>query len=538
MEEKIRVLVDLRPALQGFAGIPQEVRLLFRGLCLDKNLHIEGFLQTDNVKLAFGLPPDTACSADQSNGEQWETARRFHALAQVVISASECRQRVNRTAFEVIRDWITNRIQTFKLVYGSLKIELGKFESRYFEDFVWRYIFAKTLPSSDFALVTSKNHRVCPVSWEKMQDAGLDTLSISSTPHYPEISTSDFDVFIAQTPYPGRVSSNTTMVVRYHDAIPVFLPHTIPGKSKHEAIHFHALMSNVKEGAWFSCVSDTSRRDLLRLFPEAAARAVTIYNMVSPQYFLENSSFEEVRKIIPLRRSLAASSDEDQSNDYMSVSPKFKSSTEEASFFSAALQGDFRYLLVVSTIDPRKNHATCIAAWQTIKRKKDPNLKLVFVGSLGWDYRPLTKDLTSELANGDLFLLDSVPASELRLLYRHASATVCPSFSEGFDFSGVEAMRCGGVVVASDIAVHREVYEDAAEYFDPYSSDSAVGALTKVLYDRESEQIQSRLRSRGERVSERYLPENIMPKWKSFLDRVADCQIQASKPMDAARIAG
>lgn len=521
MEEKIRVLVDLRPALQGFAGIPQEVRLLFRGLCLDDNLHIEGFLQTDNVKLAFGLPPDTAGSTDKSRGEQWETARRFHALAQVVISASESRQRVNRTAFEVIRDWIANRIQTFKLVYGSLKIELGKFESRYFEDFVWRYIFAKTLPSSDFALVTSKNHRVCPVSWETMQDAGLDTLSITSTPHYPEISTSDFNVFIAQTPYPGRVSSNTTMVVRYHDAIPVFLPHTIPGKSKHEAIHFHALMSNVKHGAWFSCVSDTSRRDLLRLFPEAADRAVTIYNMVSPQYFFEDSSFEEVRKIIPLRRSLPAKSDEDQADDHKFVNPKFKSSAEEIHFYSTALQGDFRYLLVVSTIDPRKNHATCIAAWQSIKRKKDPSLKLVFVGSLGWEFGPLTKDLTSELASGDLFLLDGVPANELRLLYRHASATVCPSFSEGFDFSGVEAMRSGGIVVASDIAVHREIYDDAAEYFDPYSPDSAARALARVLYDSDSNRTQSTLRERGDDVSKRYLPENIRPQWHSFLTRIA-----------------
>ncbi len=39
-----------------------------------------------------------------------------------------------------------------------------------------------------------------------------------------------------------------------------------------------------------------------------------------------------------------------------------------------------------------------------------------------------------------------------------------PSFSQGFDFSGVEAMRCGGAVVASRIPVHREKYVDAAGY--------------------------------------------------------------------------
>ena len=29
----IRILFELRPALEGYAGIPQETRLLFRGLC-------------------------------------------------------------------------------------------------------------------------------------------------------------------------------------------------------------------------------------------------------------------------------------------------------------------------------------------------------------------------------------------------------------------------------------------------------------------------------------------------------------------------
>ncbi|MDR7927306.1 hypothetical protein RIE95_09980 [Acidithiobacillus thiooxidans] len=48
-------------------------------------------------------------------------------------------------------------------------------------------------------------------------------------------------------------------------------------------------------------------------------------------------------------------------------------------------------------------------------------------------------------------MLHSVPAEALRLLFRQAVVTVCPSVGEGFDFSGVEAMRCGGVVAASDI---------------------------------------------------------------------------------------
>ena len=39
---KIRVLMELRPAFQGYAGIPQETRLLFRGLSAAEGVELEG----------------------------------------------------------------------------------------------------------------------------------------------------------------------------------------------------------------------------------------------------------------------------------------------------------------------------------------------------------------------------------------------------------------------------------------------------------------------------------------------------------------
>jgi hypothetical protein len=94
--------------------------------------------------------------------------------------------------------------------------------------------------------------------------------------------------------------------------------------------------------------------------------------------------------------------------------------------------------------------------------------------------------------------------------------TVCPSFGEGFDYSGVEAMRCSGIVAASDIAVHREIFDDAADYFTPYSSaqlaESLKGLLAKDAADR-----RHALLRRGASVSSRYLPERILPQWEKFL---------------------
>ena len=104
-------------------------------------------------------------------------------------------------------------------------------------------------------------------------------------------------------------------------------------------------------------------------------------------------------------------------------------------------------------------------------------LVVVLLAGLLWYLAPLRPWLD----RGGLHMLEDVPAAELRLLYRHAAVTVCPSFGEGFDFSGVEAMRCGGVVAGSDIPVHHEIFGDAFESFTPYSSGVMARALMRLL---------------------------------------------------------
>jgi hypothetical protein len=77
-------------------------------------------------------------------------------------------------------------------------------------------------------------------------------------------------------------------------------------------------------------------------------------------------------------------------------------------------------------------------------------------------------------------------------------------------------MKSGGAVVASDIAVHREVYADAAEYFNPYSVDDLSRALREVIDLRCAER-RDYLIKRGAIVAERYSYEAILPQWRSLL---------------------
>jgi glycosyltransferase involved in cell wall biosynthesis len=486
----LRILLELRPALGGHAGIPQATRLLFRSLAALDEARIEGLLQSGERVMTRGLPP---------RGRGW-----FGALSQD--------QQLNRLGRIVIAieqgTWDSRVHATAQTIFMALKHVLGgtqqltRFDARHFQDFVWRRLFAQTLPPEDFELVTRAGFRVARVPWNAMHICALVTRKLGY-PLYPRLDTSDFDVMIAETPYPATVAKNTKLVIRYHDAIPLLMPHTISDRRFHQAFHYRALRKNVESGAWFVCVSDATRRDLVSIFPQAEERSVTIYNMVSHHYTDAPSNLNRVPAIVRTRLN-------------MRIKPRLDLGLTRKILEEASQVETFEYLLVVSTIEPRKNHLATLSAWEKLRVESNPTLKLLLVGSLGWHHKQIVRKFRPWLERGDAFLLEDVLASELRVLYAHARATICPSFGEGFGFSGIEAMRCGCPVVASDIPVHREVYADAAEFFNPYSVEALAHAITSAIHPTHKLR-REELIAKGIAVAERYTHDSIMPKWQSFL---------------------
>jgi len=291
------------------------------------------------------------------------------------------------------------------------------------------------------------------------------------------------------------------MIVRYHDAVPVLLPHTINDKAFHQASHFYSLQQNVKSGAWFSCVSGAARNDLLKIFPEVESRSLVIHNIVSGEYFKDETARRAVFQIIRNR---------------LGTVQQFRTDVGGIEFDDTKNHThDGNYLLMVSTLEPRKNHKLLLSAWEHLKYTSMPNLKLVIVGSAGWDCASILEDFKPWAERGELFYLNNVPSTELRVLYKHAAATICPSIAEGFNYSGIEAMQCDGVVIASDIPVHREVYDKGCEYFNPYSAEDAAMSIRRVLSE-DGLKIRERLRTEARQVVDRYTPQNILPKWAEF----------------------
>ena len=513
--DRTRILCDLKPALDGYAGIPQETRLLFRGLRSLATCEVEGLIQHGGRQLRA---PPTA------SDKPLTLSRRINRSSRVVVSLP---QAGGASVDDIALAWAApqaggkpgNRNTPGKGFWAGiatlfpvtalqlrallgLPIRLGLFEQGLFEDFIWRTFFGKTLKPADKGLVTSAAFHVLRPSRKRLHQVGLAGRKWSAAPRYLGIDTREFDVLLAQTPFPGRVSTGTQLVVRYHDMVPVLMPHTISDSSFHQASHFFALQENVRSGAWFACVSEATRHDLLKVFPEAEPRALVIHNIASDEYFVETAPPEMVPQIMRNRQVKV---------------PGVAANSGPAFSLGPSPAGGLNYLLIVSTVEPRKNHLMLIAAWERLKYTSMPQLKLVVVGNLGWGFHPVLDAFRPWAERGDLIYLAAVPSAELRVLYRHAAATVCPSLAEGFDYSGIEAMRCGGIVLSSDIPVHREVFGAASVYFDPYSAEDAAGVIAQVLTP-DGAPIRERLHAEGPRVSDRYTADSILPQWEQFFD--------------------
>jgi len=152
----------------------------------------------------------------------------------------------------------------------------------------------------------------------------------------------------------------------------------------------------------------------------------------------------------------------------------------EASLRRLGLAGEF--LLAVGTIEPRKNLAALVSAFEEVLRARpSATLRLLIAGGRGWLSAPLFEAIERSPVADRVVLAGYVTDEELRALYSTCSAFVYPSLYEGFGLPPLEAMSCGAPVVAGRTPPVEEVTGGAARLFDPRDTRELAHALLDLL---------------------------------------------------------
>ncbi|GAB4026604.1 glycosyltransferase family 4 protein [Spirosoma gilvum] len=138
-----------------------------------------------------------------------------------------------------------------------------------------------------------------------------------------------------------------------------------------------------------------------------------------------------------------------------------------------------RYILGVSSIDPRKNFLGLIKAF---KAARLTDTRLVIVGQ---QHKVFADNTLRSLIEGDeaVTFTGYVNDNELISLYHHAALFAYPSFFEGFGLPPLEAMACGCPTLVSNTTSLPEVCADASLYVDPYDISSIQAGLERIMTD-------------------------------------------------------
>lgn len=141
---------------------------------------------------------------------------------------------------------------------------------------------------------------------------------------------------------------------------------------------------------------------------------------------------------------------------------------------------DRPYLLMVGTLEPRKNHALAFEVLARLKAAGYPH-RLVIVGAEGWLFEPVRAQLARLDIDVDVIFTGYVPGEDLPALYAGAACFLMPSLYEGFGLPVLEAMACGAPVVCSDVSSLPELVGDAALMASPTDLDGMCAAVRRVL---------------------------------------------------------
>ncbi|HJS57717.1 MAG TPA: glycosyltransferase family 1 protein [Vicinamibacteria bacterium] len=250
----------------------------------------------------------------------------------------------------------------------------------------------------------------------------------------------------------------TRAVVTIHDCIHLLFPQYLPNRAALRYAEF-MMRSAIRRSALVLTVSEASRADILRFFPETEAERVQVVpNAIDPA-ILDDPGDEERER----------------------VRERYQ------------IRG--RFVLYAGNIKPHKNLDRLISAFALLRQEGFDDLKLIIIGDEVSRHGSLRRTADAAGLRQEVRFFGFVPDRTLACLYRMASVFAFPSLYEGFGLPPLEAMACGAPVVTSRLSSLPEVVDDAALLVDPYSIEDIARGLTRVLTD---DELRAQLVARGQ----------------------------------------
>ncbi|MFH0930100.1 MAG: glycosyltransferase family 1 protein [Candidatus Moraniibacteriota bacterium] len=267
-------------------------------------------------------------------------------------------------------------------------------------------------------------------------------------------------LFMPMHSLPFLHSKKTKTVVTIHDLAFKFFPDHFPKKDL-KRLNFFTDYA-VKNSDKIIAISNSTKNDLLKIYPKLKEDKIkVIYHGYDENLFNLDISEQEIKR----------------------VNTKYK------------IQNT-RYLIFVSTIQPRKNIEMLLEAFKILRRKEaHKDLNLVIAGSEGW----LAENIVEKIKKtSGAIMTGKFETANLPALIAGAEVFVLPSLYEGFGLPVLEAMACGTPVAVADNSSLSEVAGNAGMLFDACSSDKIADALLEII---ENEKLRNSLREKGlERV--------------------------------------
>lgn len=144
---------------------------------------------------------------------------------------------------------------------------------------------------------------------------------------------------------------------------------------------------------------------------------------------------------------------------------------------------DEQYILFVGKLEKKKNVQSIVKAFAVLKEKYKIPHKLVLVGSPGFGYHEIQKEIEGTLYKTDIVLTGYISQEEKESFFKYADVFVFPSLYEGFGMPILEAQLRQVPVVTSRIPNIMEVAGGGALFVDPKSVEQLTETIFSVISD-------------------------------------------------------